>query len=144
MLNKDIKNLKEIEKKYDAFVIATGCGKPRECEVEGKEHIHQAIDIILAHNGCGNRKVVFGDNVLVIGCGNVSMDMIQLLYKNNVKNTTVLSRSGPYASAYTNSEIRKIFNLPNLKICMNQNQEKINMTKLIERRKKILEIKNCG
>ncbi|KAM0686788.1 hypothetical protein COBT_001981 [Conglomerata obtusa] len=72
------------------------------------------------------------------------MDMIQLLHKNNVKNTTVLSRSGPYTSAYTNSEIRKIFNLPNLKICMNQNQEKINMTKLLERRKKILEIKNCG
>ncbi|KAM0675727.1 hypothetical protein GVAV_000502 [Gurleya vavrai] len=144
-LNETVTNIKNLQKKYDAFVIATGCGLPREVDVDGREHIEQAIDIIKSHNKCQNKKFNFGENVLIIGCGNVSLDIVKLLFSKNVKNISVLSRSGPFTSAFTNSSLREIYNIPNLNIKLkNSDIYQIEASKNIERRKKIFEIHKMG
>lgn len=140
-LNTEIKSLKKLENKYDAFVIATGAQKPRILNVPGNENIKQGLDVIKEFNCNKNAN---GDpiskKVLIVGCGNVAMDLIKHFIKFGSKTIHVLARSGPFNAPFTNSELRSVFDINNLKIKYNidVSKETYNSSSKNERRKKLM------
>ncbi|KAM0677651.1 hypothetical protein BDAP_001798 [Binucleata daphniae] len=143
-LSKNIKDLRSIENRYDAFVIATGCGKPNKLQIPDFEHTTQAIDIITSENGCNNKKHNLGSKLLVIGCGNVCMDLVRLLFDKHIQKITILSRSKPEVSSYTNSALRDVYEIQNLRIKNNKLIENNVNNNTINRRKQIMEKDKTG
>ncbi|MDF1702102.1 MAG: FAD-dependent oxidoreductase, partial [Planctomycetota bacterium] len=64
---------------YDAAFLGTGAGKGRDLEVEGAEHdgVVRAIDFLL--NANQGYRVTLGQRVVVVGGGNVALDVARTL-----------------------------------------------------------------
>lgn len=67
-------SLAELEKKYDAVIVAAGCVLPRVLDVPGKdlEHFYNGLDFMRAINE--GKKPFVGDKVIVIGAGFTAVD----------------------------------------------------------------------
>ncbi|EOB13701.1 Glutamate synthase NADPH small chain [Nosema bombycis CQ1] len=103
-------NFAKIENDFDAFVLATG-GKPVRHNFRSKNILY-AIDVIKEPKNIGK-------NVLILGMGNVSMDLIRLLFRERnfgVKSIDVVTRSSVDNSKFTNSELRDVVALEDIKI----------------------------
>lgn len=121
--------LREIEKDFDAFVIATGAGGARTLAIPGSEHCIKGLDLVRSWFEPGDEHK-FGKKVLIIGMGNVSMDIAKFLLgwktplfrfpKNateraaSVTDVTVCSRSNMHDSSFTNTELRSVLEIPGL------------------------------
>jgi len=142
-LGKDL-TLKHLTDNYDAVALAVGSPEPQLLNIPG-EHLgyaHSAKSFVDWYNtspDCFHYKdppwkleEIF--NVVIIGNGNVSMDVarilltkaeefaatdmsawaLQKLWKSAVKKVTVVGRRGPYQSAFTIKEFREMLKIPNV------------------------------
>ncbi len=92
------------ERGFDAIFIGTGTALAKELNIPGKEfdgivQSNYFLRMVSMYNdGKINRKEVSikdGDNVLIIGAGNVAMDASRTALRMGAKNVTVLYRSTP-------------------------------------------------
>jgi len=98
------KSFKELKKKHDAILIATGVYKPREIELVGSnlENIFPAMEFLTASNkkGLGDKVELFdngtlnaqGKNVVVIGGGDTAMDCVRTSVRQNASSVKCLYR----------------------------------------------------
>ncbi len=76
---------------YDALFIGTGVWNPRKLGIKGETlgHVHFGIDYL--RNPGAYR---LGDRVVVIGAGNVAMDVARTILRQGVREVTIMARSG--------------------------------------------------
>lgn len=127
----DKRRLQDMEKDFDAFVIATGAQRARRLAVPGAEHCIDALAVVRSWFGA-QPGYVLGKKVLVVGMGNVSMDITKFLLgwkstlfrfpENTASRTSVVnevaisSRSSPQHSAFTNAELRSVLEIPDVEL----------------------------
>lgn len=85
----------EIEKNYDAVVIAVGAHVPVVIPFEGHERLVKGLDLLKAFNKGQKPKV--GERVVVIGAGNAAMDVITAVYQLGAKEVTAIDIQKPSA-----------------------------------------------
>lgn len=149
----------EFKGNYDAYVVATGA-ESRNLDVKGQELLIPALNVIKQYKLIDtNENNTIGPlsmrdkDVLIVGCGNVTMDLAKYLFKDAM-NIFILCRGGPFEMACANNELRDIYELSNVKINTNVNiknemrnfEAKIPEMKrrVIESRKRILEKETDG
>ncbi len=100
-VGKDITIDQLFERGYDAIFIGTGTAISKELNIPGKElagvlQSHYFLRMVALHkNGSLDRSevpVTDGDNVLVIGAGNVAMDASRTALRMGAKSVTVVYR----------------------------------------------------
>lgn len=76
---------------FDAIFMSTGVWKPKKLNIQGDSlgHVHYAVNFLKSPE-------VFdlGDNVVVIGAGNVAMDCARSAVRRSVRDVTVMYRKG--------------------------------------------------
>lgn len=87
---------------FDAVFIGTGVWNPRKLNIVGESlgHVHYAIDYLKSPDAYN-----LGDNVCVIGAGNVAMDAARTAIRKGVKKVTVMYRRGRGQVSATNHEV---------------------------------------
>jgi adrenodoxin-NADP+ reductase len=123
---------------YDAVVFAYGASKDKKLGIPGEElkGIYSAREFVGWYNGLPeyanlNPDLTSGDEAVVIGQGNVALDVarmllenvdvlrksditeaaIETLLKSRVKRVHVVGRRGPMQAAYTIKEVRELMKL---------------------------------
>lgn len=83
-----LKNLKS-EKNYDAVLVTTGAWMPKKIDLEGseRENVYYAIDYLKNNIDIGS-----GKKVVVIGAGNVAMDVSRVIKRSNNEVTIAYRR----------------------------------------------------
>ena len=83
---------KDIQKNYDALLLAIGAWSAAKMRVEGEEApgVYKGIDFLF--RVINNEKIKLGDNVLVVGGGNTAMDCARTALRMGVKNVTIVYR----------------------------------------------------
>ena len=97
-------SLKDLKKKHNAILIATGVYKAREIEISGNElgNIFPAMEFLTASNkkGLGDKVKLFengtlnaeGKDIVVIGGGDTAMDCVRTAVRQNAKSVKCLYR----------------------------------------------------
>lgn len=91
---------KELQKRHDSVLIATGVYKARTLETAGMDlhGIIPALDFLITNNKIGlgdaiNHPIsVEGQNVVVVGGGDTAMDCVRTAIRQNAKSVTCLYR----------------------------------------------------
>ncbi|MDR1856599.1 MAG: FAD-dependent oxidoreductase [Desulfovibrio sp.] len=91
----DAKLFKELRKRHNAVIVATGGHVPRYLPVPGKERIVAGIDFLKAVNR-GERPEV-PEDVIVIGCGNAGMDAAAGAFAMGARNVVCIDVQRPAA-----------------------------------------------
>lgn len=152
-------NVEKINDDYDAFVIATGA-ESKSLDIKGKELLLPSLNVIKHYKtkddkSALNKDICFKDkDVLIVGCGNVAMDLARYLI-DELKNLFIICRRGPFQMSCTNNELRDLYELNGVGIKHNVNIEeeytriKSNSNKdvpeikdrILRSRKKMMEVK---
>ena len=97
-------SLKDLRKKHDALLIATGVYKPKEIEIPGNnlKNIFPAMKFLSASNrkGLGDKVKDFDNgilnsenkNIIVVGGGDTAMDCVRTAVRQNAKSVKCLYR----------------------------------------------------
>jgi ferredoxin--NADP+ reductase len=99
---------------FDAIVVAVGAQGTKWLGLpgEGLEGVYHAKDLVYHYNGLppfSERDFPIGDDVCVIGLGNVCMDIVHWLVCDvQCKSVTAVARRGPAERAYTNKEMKLV------------------------------------
>ena len=146
-LGKDI-SLKDLRDQYDVVVLATGASKGRKLGIPGEELKHslsaaQFVPWYNAHPDFTNVSVDLStDTAVVIGAGNVAMDIARMLaldpseleptdtashaleiFKaSKVRNVYICGRRGPEHAAFTAPELRDLPKLENTDVYIDSDQ----------------------
>jgi len=146
-LGKDI-SLKDLKEQYDAVVLATGASKGRKLGIPGEDLTNSlsAADFVPwynAHPDYVNTEIdLSGDTAVVIGAGNVAMDVARILAidpteldstdiadhalaklkQSNVRTVIICGRRGPEHAAFTAPELRDLPKLENTNVCIDSQQ----------------------
>lgn len=121
---------------YDSIVFAYGASKDRTLELKGEENTLSARAFVGWYNGLPeyrdlNPNLAAGDTAIVIGQGNVALDVartllskietlkstditdyaLQALSASTIKHVHVVGRRGPLQAAFTIKEIRELLSL---------------------------------
>ena len=88
LCNQPVEDLKKLQKEYDAVVVAVGHGKGKMLPIfAGHRYVKTAVDFLKqVKSKKGNVKLP--DNVLVVGGGDVAMDVVTTLKLLGVKQVT--------------------------------------------------------
>ncbi|KAI5167465.1 adrenodoxin-NADP+ reductase [Nematocida sp. AWRm78] len=116
-----IMKVSEIEKKYDAVIIATGAEPRRLSGIPGCEHVLNASDIMRSISA--NEKILANGKIAVIGNGNVSLDIARVLLHGrsmnhpslsevSVDSVDLIGRSSPEHSKFTNPVLSEFLSYP--------------------------------
>ena len=137
-IGKDI-SLDELRKIYDVVILATGSELDNKLEIDGAElkGVYGSAEFVGWYNGHPDYVNLEPDlnteNVVVIGNGNVAIDVVRVLSKNleemtesdipeyalnsinqsPIKNLYMVGRRGPVQAKFTNVELREMGNLKN-------------------------------
>lgn len=89
---------------YDSVFIGTGVWNPRRLDIKGESlgHVHYAIDYLRSP-----RNYDLGDNVVVIGAGNVAMDAARSAKHYGSKNVYIAYRRDFDSMTATKAEIHE-------------------------------------
>jgi ferredoxin--NADP+ reductase len=124
----------ELFERYHAVVYAVGTGDDNRLGIPGEERpgSHSATEFVAWYNGhpdyCGHRFDLSGGRAVVIGNGNVAIDVARMLVldpselastdtadhaidhfgSSTVDEVIVLGRRGPAQAAFTNPEVREL------------------------------------
>ena len=146
-LGKDI-SLKDLRESYDAVVLATGSPKGRKLGIPGEElsNCISAADFVPWYNAHPDYVDVDVDlncdTAVVIGAGNVAMDVARLLAINpseldptdiaehalvklkqsKIRNVIICGRRGPEHAAFTAPELRELPKLKNTDVYIDPEQ----------------------
>ena len=146
-LGKDI-SLKDLRDQYDAVVLATGASKGRKLGISGEDLTNSlsAADFVPwynAHPDYVDLEVDLScDTALVIGAGNVAMDVARILAidpleldstdiaehaltklkKSNIRTVFICGRRGPEHAAFTAPELRDLSKLQNIDVYIDAKQ----------------------
>ena len=111
MVGKDV-TVAELQKLYDAVVIATGAPHDRKMDLPGEEldNVFGSAAFVGWYNGhpqfAGLDPDLSGDTAVVIGMGNVALDVTSKL-----KRIVVLGRRGPHQIMMTPKELGELSHL---------------------------------
>lgn len=148
-LGKDL-SIEELSSNYDAVVLATGSSKGKRLGIPGEDlrGSLSAADFVPwynAHPDFVNVDVPLDtDTALVIGAGNVAMDVgrmlalephelestdtalhaLELLHTSGVKNVHIFGRRGPEHAAFTAPELRELPKLEHTDVYIDENEIK--------------------
>jgi len=148
-LGKDI-SLKDLRDQYDAVVLSTGASKGRKLGIPGEELANSlsAADFVPwynAHPDYVNTEVdLSSDTALVIGAGNVAMDVARILAvdpteldptdvaehalaklkQSSIRTVIICGRRGPEHAAFTAPELRDLPKLENTDVYIDEKQVK--------------------
>ncbi len=137
-IGKDI-SLDELRKIYDVVILATGSELDNKLEIDGAElkGVYGSAEFVGWYNGHPDYVNLEPDlnteNVVVIGNGNVAIDVVRVLLKNleemtesdipeyalnsinqsPIKELYMVGRRGPVQAKFTNVELREMGNLKN-------------------------------
>ena len=146
--------LEELRKIYDVVVLATGSELDNKLEIKGADlkGVYGSAEFVGWYNGHPDYVNLDPNldtkNVVVIGNGNVAIDIVRVLSKtpeemsksdipeyalNSIKqspiqNTYIVGRRGPVQAKFTNVELRELGNLQN---CL-PNVNNVNLPNIIE------------
>jgi len=146
-LGKDI-SLKDLRERYDAVVLATGSSKGRKLGIPGEELTNcisaaEFVPWYNAHPDFINVEVDLNtDTAVVIGAGNVAMDVARLLAidpleldptdtaehalvkfkQSQIRKVIICGRRGPEHAAFTAPELRDLPKLENTDIYIDAEQ----------------------
>jgi ferredoxin/flavodoxin---NADP+ reductase len=138
---KDV-TLEDLQQHYHAIIYAVGAQTDKELGIPGENlpGSHAATEFVAWYNAHPDYRDLSFDlsqeNVVVIGVGNVAMDVVRILsstydelyqtdiadyalealHDSNVKNIYVLGRRGPAQSAFTNPEIKELGELADAEV----------------------------
>jgi ferredoxin/flavodoxin---NADP+ reductase len=146
-LGKDV-SLKDLRDQYDAVVLATGASRGRKLGIPG-EHLTNSLsaaDFVPwynSHPDYVNTEVdLSSDTALVIGAGNVAMDVARILAidpteldptdvadhaliklkQSNIRTVIICGRRGPEHAAFTAPELRDLPKLENTDVYIDSKQ----------------------
>jgi ferredoxin--NADP+ reductase len=137
-IGKDIL-LDELRKIYDVVILATGSELDNKLEIDGAnlKSVHGSAEFVGWYNGHPDyvnlKPDLNTENVVVIGNGNVAIDVARVLSKNldemtesdipeyalnsinqsPIKDLYMVGRRGPVQAKFTNVELREMGNLKN-------------------------------
>ena len=146
-VGKDV-SLKDLREQYDAVVLSTGASKGRKLGIQGEELVNSlsAADFVPwynAHPDHADLKVDLScDTALVIGVGNVAMDVARILAidpieldstdvaehallelkQSNIRTVIICGRRGPEHAAFTAPELRDLPKLKNTDVYIDLQQ----------------------
>jgi ferredoxin--NADP+ reductase len=146
-LGKDI-SLKDLRERYDAVVLATGSSKGRKLGIPGEELTNcisaaEFVPWYNAHPDFINVEVDLNtDTAVVIGAGNVAMDVARLLAidpleldptdtaehalvkfkQSQIRKVIICGRRGPEHAAFTAPELRDLPKLENTDVYIDADQ----------------------
>ncbi|EGC46508.1 NADPH:adrenodoxin oxidoreductase [Histoplasma capsulatum var. duboisii H88] len=134
--------LRSLKPHYDALLFAYGASKDKELEIPGERTlrgIYSARAFVGWYNGLPEYRdlapdLTSGEDAVVIGQGNVAMDVARVLLtnvdalkktdmseyaleelsKSTIKRVRVVGRRGPMQAAFTIKEVREILQLPSV------------------------------
>lgn len=92
----DEKRFKDIYDTHDAVVITCGAHRPRTLSIEGADSVINAYDFLKDAN-LGKALPVKDKNVIVVGAGNVGMDVAAEAFRLGAKNVTAIDIQKPAA-----------------------------------------------
>ncbi|MFQ5574015.1 MAG: FAD-dependent oxidoreductase [Terriglobia bacterium] len=90
----DQAGFKDIYNTHDAVIVSTGAHTPRVIPFKGHEHILPGIEFLYEMNK-GNKRDLSGQEVVVIGAGNVGMDIACQAYACGAKQVTAVDIQEP-------------------------------------------------
>lgn len=108
--NVSLEELQELG--FDATVVAVGAQGTKWLGLPGEEAeaVYHAKDLVYHYNGLppfSERDFEIGENVCVVGLGNVCLDIIHwLVIDRKVASATAIARRGPAERAYTEKEMK--------------------------------------
>jgi len=95
----DKKNFEKIYKSHDCLIVACGAHKPRMMTVPGSKDFVSGYDFLKGIN-IGDNPNLKGREIVVIGAGNVGMDIAAEAYKCGAKKVTAVDIQEPAASGH--------------------------------------------
>jgi ferredoxin--NADP+ reductase len=95
---------------FDAVILAVGAQGIKWLQIDGSEatHIYDAKQVVYHFNGLpdfAQQPVHLGEHLVIIGAGNVAVDITHWAVQQNVPRITWLVRRGPNQVKYTRKEI---------------------------------------
>ena len=95
---------------FDAVVLAVGAQGIKWLQVDGSDagHVYDAKQVVYHFNGLppySQRPIHIGEHLVIIGAGNVAVDITHWAVQQNVPQITWLVRRGPNQVKYTKKEI---------------------------------------
>jgi len=146
-LGKDV-SLKDLREAYDAVVLATGSTFGRRLGIKGEDlpNCLSAADFVPWYNAhpdfTGVKVDLNTDTAVVIGAGNVAMDIARilaidpselestdiaehaftLLKSSRINKVIICGRRGPEHASFTAPELRDLSNLEKTEVCIDQAQ----------------------
>jgi ferredoxin--NADP+ reductase len=146
-VGKDV-SIKELREKYDAVVLSTGSTIGKKLGITGEDLTNslsaaQFVPWYNAHPDYTGVEVdLSGDTAVVIGAGNVAMDVARMLaldpaeldptdtathalaelHKSKIRNVIICGRRGPEHASFTSPELRDLPKLENTDVYIDLNE----------------------
>ena len=150
-IGKDIA-LSELRDNNDAVILAYGAQTDRALNIPGEDlnGSYTATAFVAWYNGhpefSSYNFDLSGENAVIIGQGNVAVDVVRILAKDpselektdiasyaveklktsNIKNIYMIGRRGPVQGAFTDKELRELGELENVNIKVSENDLNLN------------------
>lgn len=139
-------SLQELKDSYDAVVIAVGTPRGRRLGIPGEDlgNVISSADFVYWYNGHPDfidvKVDLSGSRALVIGAGNVAMDVgrmlaldpreldstdtadhaLRKLHASQIRDVSIIARRGAEHAAFTSPELRELPDLESINVVINQ------------------------
>ncbi len=94
----------EIHDVYDGIIIATGAHTPRKLNFAGSERTYSALEFLTSANAGNPIVIVAGRSVVVVGAGDVGMDVCTTAWRNGATSVVAVDIQQPASSSRERAE----------------------------------------